>query len=250
VSPVPVREAHAGLSSARSALLRFLTFKHALTHDVAYAGLLGERRRALHGAAAVAIEHLHANRLAEHVERLAHHAQGEVWDKAVRYLRQAGTKGFLRSAHREGAACFEQALDALQRLPAHRDTIAESLDLRFDLRTALMPLGEFGRLWTVLDEAEALAEAVGDQRRLGHALNYKAMQFVHADDLATALKTARRALAIGESEPDVAHGVQVVHWVEKARGGQQAVVQAVTLNGNTTDQSAGRWLRALAPSND
>jgi len=188
------------------------SFKHALTHDVAYAGLLGERRRALHGAVAAAIERLHADRLVEHVERLAHHArQGEVWDKAVRYLHQAGSKAFLRSAHREAATCFEQALDALQKLPAHPDTIAESLDLRFDLRTALMPLGEFGRLWTVLDEAEALAEAVGDQRRLGHALNYKAMQFVHAGDLATALKTGRRALAIGESQADVATQV-VANW--------------------------------------
>jgi predicted ATPase len=188
------------------------TFKHALTHDVAYAGLLGERRRDLHVAVTAAIERLHADRLIEHVERLAHHArQGEVWDKAVRYLRKAGAKAFLRSAHREAATCFEQALNALKRMPEHPNTIAESLDIRFDLRTALMPLGEFGRLWTVLDEAEALAEAAGDQRRLGHALNYKAMQLVHAGDLTTALKTGRRALAIGESQADVALQV-VANW--------------------------------------
>jgi class 3 adenylate cyclase len=84
------------------------TFKHALTHDVAYAGLLGERRRGLHAAVVTAIERLHGGRLVEHVERLAHHArQGEVWDKAVRYLRQAGTKVFLRSANREAVTCFE-----------------------------------------------------------------------------------------------------------------------------------------------
>jgi len=198
------------------------TFKHALTHDVAYAGLLGERRRALHAAVAAAIERLYADRLVEHVERLAHHSrQGEVWDKAVRYLRQAGAKAFLRSAHREAVACFEQALEALQRLPEHPDTIAESLDLRFDLRTSLMPLGEFGRLWTALDEAEALAEAAGDQRRLGHALCYKAMQFVHAGDLAAAIQTGRRALAIGESQAEVAIRV-VANWylgaAHKARG--------------------------------
>jgi class 3 adenylate cyclase/tetratricopeptide (TPR) repeat protein len=188
------------------------TFKHALTHDVAHAGLLGERRRALHAAVVAAIERLYADRLVEHVERLAHHArQGEVWDKAVRYLRQAGAKAFLRSAHREAAAYLEQALDALQRVPEHPDAIAESLDIRFDLRTALMPLGEFGRIRALLDEAEVLAEAVSDQRRLGHALNYKAMQLVHAGNLAAALQTGHRALAIGESQADV--GLQVVaHW--------------------------------------
>jgi class 3 adenylate cyclase/tetratricopeptide (TPR) repeat protein len=188
------------------------TFKHALTHDVAYAGLLVARRRDLHAAVASAIERLHADRLVEHVERLAHHArQGEAWDKAVRYLRQAGTKVFLRSAHREAASCFEQALDALRWLPGNPDTMAESLDLRFDLRSALMPLGEFGRMETLLDEAEALAEAVGDQRRLGRALTYKAIQLAHAGNLATALQAGRRALAIGESQADVA--IQVVaNW--------------------------------------
>ncbi|MBI1728685.1 MAG: hypothetical protein HYR50_15600 [Candidatus Rokubacteria bacterium] len=185
------------------------TFKHALTHDVAYAGLLGERRRDLHAAVAAALERLHADRLVEHVERLAHHArQGEVWDKAVRYLRQAGTKVFLRSANREAATCFEQALDALRRLPEHPDTIAESLDIRFDLRTALVPLGETGRIRALLDEAEALAAAAGDQRRLARALNYKVIQFWQAGDLGTALQAGRRALAIGDSQADVA--LQVV----------------------------------------
>ena len=185
------------------------TFKHALTHDVAYAGLLGERRRDLHAAVAAAIERLHADRLVEHVERLAHHArQGEVWDKAVRYLRQAGAKAFLRSANREAATCFEQALDALRRLPETPDAIAESLDLRFDLRNALLPLGEQKRTGALLDEAEALAEAVGDERRLGRALNYKVTQFTQAGDYAAALQAGLRALAIGESQADIA--IQVV----------------------------------------
>ena len=153
---------------------------------------------------AAALERLHADRLVEHVERLAHHArQGEVWDKAVRYLRQAGTKMFMRSATREAVTCFEQALDALRRLPEHPDAVAESLDIRFDLRTALLPLGETGRMGALLDEAEALAEAVGDRRRLGHALNYKVIQFAQAGDFGAALQTGLRALAIGESQADV-----------------------------------------------
>jgi tetratricopeptide (TPR) repeat protein len=184
-------------------------FKHALTHDVAYAGLLGERRRDLHAAVAAAIERLHADRLVEHVERLAHHArQGEVWDKAVRYLRLAGTKIFLRSANREAATCFEQALEALRRLPEHADAIAESLDIRFDLRNALLPLGESGRMGALLDEAEALADAAGDPRRLGRALTYKAIQFAHAGEFAAAIQAGLRAQAIGEAQADVA--LQVV----------------------------------------
>jgi predicted ATPase/class 3 adenylate cyclase len=185
------------------------TFKHALTHDVAYAGLLGERRRELHAAVMAAIERLHGGRLVEHVERLAHHArQGEVWDKAVRYLRQAGTKLFQRSANREAVTCFEQSLDALRRLPGTLDAIVASLDIRFDLRTALQPLGETGRIGSLLEEAEALAEAVGDQRRLGRALNYKVIRFTLAGDYGVGIQTGLRALVIGESLADVA--LQVV----------------------------------------
>ena len=97
------------------------TFRHALTHEVAYASLLQDRRRALHGRVVQAIEQLYADRLPEHFERLAHHAlRGEVWTKAVAYLRQAGTKATARSANREAVTFIEQAMAALGRLPEGR----------------------------------------------------------------------------------------------------------------------------------
>jgi tetratricopeptide (TPR) repeat protein len=126
----------------------------------------------------------------------------------VRYLRQAGAKAFLRSAHRAAATCFEQALDALRRLPEHPDAIAESLDIRFDLYNALYPLGERGRIGALVNEAEALAKAGGDQRRLGHVLTLKVVELGLAGDFAAAIKAGRRALVIGESQADVA--IQVV----------------------------------------
>jgi class 3 adenylate cyclase/tetratricopeptide (TPR) repeat protein len=64
------------------------TFKHALTHEVAYASLLAERRRALHARAVEAIERCFPERLADHRARLVHHAfRGEVWSKALAHLR-------------------------------------------------------------------------------------------------------------------------------------------------------------------
>ena len=122
---------------------REYTFKHALTHEVAYGSLLQERRRGLHARIVAALEALYADRLAEQVDRLAYHAlRGEVWDKAVPYCRQAGTNALTHSAYREAVTYFEQALDALHRLPAHPDTQAQAIDLRLDLRSALFPLGE------------------------------------------------------------------------------------------------------------
>src|SRR5206468_11320509 len=72
---------------------RVYTFKHALTHEVAYGSLLHERRRALHARIVEALEALASDRRDDQVERLAHHAlRGEVWEKALTYGRQAGGK--------------------------------------------------------------------------------------------------------------------------------------------------------------
>src|SRR3989442_3966513 len=76
------------------------TFKHALTHEVAYGSLLQERRRALHANVVEAIEQRAPDRLAEEIERLAHHAlRGELREKAVHYLRQAGHSAQIGRAH-------------------------------------------------------------------------------------------------------------------------------------------------------
>src|SRR4029077_10974739 len=94
------------------------TFKHSLTHDVAYGSVLLERRRDLHRRIMEAIERLYAERLVEQLERLGYHSfRAEAWDKAVAYLRQSGEKAYGRSANREAAAWFEQALEALSRCP-------------------------------------------------------------------------------------------------------------------------------------
>src|SRR5262249_45033704 len=119
------------------------TFKHALTHEVAYGSLLHERRRALHAQIVAAMGDLYPDRLTEHVERLAHHAErAELWDKATQYLHQAGTKTAARSAHREAAAYFEKALIALAHLPESRATREQAVDLHVAVRNSMLPLFE------------------------------------------------------------------------------------------------------------
>ena len=148
--------------------VREYTFKHALSHEVAYRSLLPERRRGLHARIVEAIETLAGERVAEQVERLAHHAlQGEVWDKALGYCRQAGEKALARWAYREAVGYFEQALSALLHVPETRDTREQAIDLRLALRTALYPSGDSERILAHLREAEPLAAALDDPRRLG-----------------------------------------------------------------------------------
>jgi tetratricopeptide (TPR) repeat protein len=185
------------------------TFKHALTHEVAYASMLQERRRSLHGRIASAIERIYAGRLAEQVERLAHHTlRGELWVQAPAYLRQAGKKALGRSANRDAATWFEEALRALRRLPETRDTIEQAIDVRFDLRVALAPLGEFARYLDHLREAASLATAIGDQARLGRVSSYMIEGLGLSGDHDGAIESGQRALAIAAELGDF--GVQVL----------------------------------------
>jgi class 3 adenylate cyclase/tetratricopeptide (TPR) repeat protein len=181
------------------------TFKHALTHEVAYNSLLQERRRALHTRIVEAIAGLSADRLTEQVERLAHHAlRGEVWDKALAYCRQAGAKAATRSAYREAVAYFEQALTALQHLPEHRETLEQAIDLRLDIRNALIALGEFGAIVDHMREAETLATALDDQRRLGWISAYMTDAVIGTSDQDRAVEFSQRALTIATASGDFA----------------------------------------------
>jgi class 3 adenylate cyclase/tetratricopeptide (TPR) repeat protein len=179
-------------------------FKHALTHEVAYGSLLQDRRRALHARIVEVSEALYAGRLAEHAERLAHHAtRGEVWEKAVGYLCQAGAKAFTATASREAATCFEQALEALAHLPETRETAEQGIDLRFDLHNALHLLGKFERGVELLREADGLARMLNDSRRLGWVSVYMSFNHFMMDDSIQQRAFAERALTIVETPGDV-----------------------------------------------
>jgi class 3 adenylate cyclase/tetratricopeptide (TPR) repeat protein len=182
------------------------TFKHALTHEVAYSTLLTERRRMLHARVVETIEVLFADRLAEHVEQLAHHSfRAEAWKKALRYMRQAGQKAASRSAHREAVACLDQALAALAHLPEDRAACEQAIDLRFELRTSLFPLAELSRILAMLNDAARMADSIGDRRRLGRALSLLGNYHYEIAQSASAIDYAERALAIARDvgDPDL-----------------------------------------------
>ncbi len=181
------------------------TFRHALTHEVAYGSLLQERRRTLHARVVEAIEQVHADRLAEQVERLAHHAlRGEVWQKAVGYLRQAGAKAAARSANREAVQLFEQALAALQHLPEGRETTAQAIDLRLDLRPPLLQMGQLERALALSQEAETMAQKLGDEQRLARVYTYLINYHYMKGEPDLAIEYGERCLRIGDAAQDPA----------------------------------------------
>jgi class 3 adenylate cyclase/tetratricopeptide (TPR) repeat protein len=183
------------------------TFKHALTLEVTLGSLLREHRHRLDAHIVEAIEGGDPERRAEQVDRLAHHAlRGEVWDKALAYCREAGERAAGRSAHRAAARYFEQALEALGRLPDARAAQEQGVDIRLALRYSLSPLGEFARMLEELQKAERLAQALGDEVRLGRVCAFLTNYYTVMLEFRRSVEYGRRAVDIADRHHDVALG--------------------------------------------
>ncbi len=210
------------------------TFKHALTHEVTYGGVLQERRRALHARIVAAIETLHRDRLDEQTERLAHHAlRGEVVEKAVDYLRQAGVKAAGRSALQDARVWFEQALKVLEALPESPSTLEQGFEIRLELRSVLNLLGEVRRALERLREAETLAERLNDDRRRGRVCTVMTHAHSMLGELEEALVTGTRALEIAGRLGDLGLRILTTTSLEQAhyfRGDYERVAELATDN--------------------
>jgi DNA-binding NtrC family response regulator/tetratricopeptide (TPR) repeat protein len=180
------------------------TFKHTLTHDVAYDALPPDERRALHAGIVQAIEATGPDRLFQHVDALARHAfRGEVWDKAFVYQRQAGIKAASRSAHPEAVVCFARALEALEHLPEGRERMEQAVDLHLARANSFIPIAELSPIVDHLREADGLARMMGDQARVGRVASFLSAYYWLIGDHEQAVVHGRRALDIASALGDL-----------------------------------------------
>jgi predicted ATPase/class 3 adenylate cyclase len=263
IAELPEDALHRGLAHLQAAEFlyetrlfpeREYTFKHALTHEVAYGSLLLEQRRILHARIVAALERLAGNRVAEQAERLAHHAlRGEVWDKALVYFRQAGEKALAQSAYREAVGYFEQALSALQHLPEQRDTHEQAIALRLALRSALFPSGDSERIVAYLREAETLAAALDDHHRLGQIAGFLSAHFRNQGAYAQAIAAAQRALTLATVDGDVVLQALAQQYLGATYWAQGDYLQAIDCLNQTVLSLAGahryeRFGQAILPA--
>jgi len=190
------------------------SFKHALTQDVVYAGVLERKRRTHHVAAGTGLEDLYAGRIEEVVELIAYHfGRGQLWDKATTYFRRSAVKAQAKSAHREAVVSLEEALAALHHLPETPQTREQEIDVRLELRGALYPLGEFEKMRTYLREAETMASTISDSRRLGLASIHTAEYFRQTGQFAEARTLAEKALDLGDKQQDLPLKLYASHYL-------------------------------------
>ena len=192
-------------------------FTHDRIREVAYAQILPPRRKLLHGLVAKALEEVYAENLEPHYAALGiHYRAGEVWNKAVAYLRQAGQKAGTHSANREAVMYFEQALEALGHLPKNRETLELAVDLRLDLQPPLNTLREVGRIVEYLSQADSISEALGDKRRRGSIAAGLTAYYATVGMNTRALEAGERALAIATELSDVSLQVVAQHRLSRA----------------------------------
>ena len=191
--------------------------RHSLLQEVAYRGLMRPRRRSLHAQIAEAMERIVGDRARDEAEVLARHARlGEAWEPALRHARAAGARAASHSANREAVRFYEEALEALSHLPEDTEALASAVDLRFALRDPLFRLGRIAHLRTRLNEAQVLAEKLGDIRRLGQLYIFQSHYACLAGDYSATIAAAERASALADVQNDPALKLRAVF--ERALG--------------------------------
>jgi tetratricopeptide (TPR) repeat protein len=172
-------------------------FTHHRVHAVVYEQLLAPQRKLHHRLVGEALETFYAANLEPHYLALGRHfGEGEAWEKAVAYFRRAGHSATTRSASRDAVVCFDQSLRALEHLPESPDAIRLALDLRLDLQSGYVLLGELPQMLTSLREAESFARRLGDQHRLARVWAHMAAAYWWMGQLDSAVDHGQRALAI------------------------------------------------------
>ena len=182
-------------------------FIHDRIREVACDGLLPERQRALHARIVTAMEVLHADRLVEQVERLAHHAaRGGLAQKGVSYLGQAGARAFANAAHTEALAYFNQALELLGALAPGPARDREELSLRLALGPALQATRGHAAPDVEQNYARArqLAEEVGAPAQRFQAMWGTWLVASHRASAGAALERGRELLALAQRLGDPA----------------------------------------------
>ena len=176
-------------------------FKHALIQDVAYQSLLRSTRQQHHQRIAQALEAQFPETVATQPELVAqHYTTAGCHAPAILYWLRAGQQASDRSAYREAVVCYEQALAALEHLPASRAATEQAIDLRLGLRTVLTALGEApGRMLDHLRHAETLAQTLGDPLRLGWVYATMSTQCWVTSDVERAITYGQRTLALADT---------------------------------------------------
>jgi predicted ATPase len=200
-------EAHAALDLA-------YTFKHALTHEVAYDSLLRSTRVEYHARIARAIVEQFAVIADTQPELVAHHytEAGLAGPAAAHWLR-AGRRARDRSADTEAVRSLRRGLQLLTDMPESEERDRRELDFVFELGPALTSTRGYAAQETtdVHRRGQRLCEQLGDMARLPRVLGSLTASYIVRADVAAAQEVSRQltAAAAATGDPLLESGARV-----------------------------------------
>ena len=177
------------------------TFKHALTHDVAYKSLLLRQRKELHRAVGGGIEKLYPDRLTEHYVELARHfISAEDWPKALEYSTLAGDQAAQSYSNVESEQHYTRALAAASKLPlVEPGTLA---DLYAKRAAVLKIVGRLDDSIADYQRAREIARSARDRMREGQVLLALGGVYWDAHQKDPMLECSGQALALARETGD------------------------------------------------
>jgi DNA-binding CsgD family transcriptional regulator len=212
-------------------------FRHALTRQAIYAGLLARERTALHRTIAEATEHGYMDALDPHVADLAYHYfEAGNWKRALEYAQRAGKRAQELGAPLAAVEQYTRALDAASELPAMQtpalylarghayeilgdfDHARDDYELGLQLaRAAQDGAGEWqsllalGRLWASRDYQQTgalfrraldLAQRIGEPHMLARSMNRLGNWHVNTGEASEGQRLHEQALTLFEDQAD------------------------------------------------
>jgi len=175
-------------------------FKHALTQEVAYNGLLKKERQEIHEQIALVMEGVFQDRLSEFYETLAFHfAQGQSVIKAVDYLVKSGEKSLARYSVEEAHQYFQKAFEILA--PKDDKTEEEKfvlIDILNNWAYAFYYLGDIKEFINLFRSHKDLAESLNDKARLGMFYTWFGVALFMAGKAKDSYEYLSNALELGE----------------------------------------------------
>jgi class 3 adenylate cyclase/tetratricopeptide (TPR) repeat protein len=177
-------------------------FKHALTQEVVYEGLLKKERSEIHERIGLAIEQLFPNRRQEFYEILAYHfKQGNSKLKAVEYLMKAGRKSFSICSVEEAQQYYKDAYNILSQLVNEsKEKNALLIDLLNDWGLTLIWRGSYTELINLFKKNEKYAASIDNPESLSMFLGSIGLAYCMREEFTESYNYLQKSLKIAEEE--------------------------------------------------
>jgi class 3 adenylate cyclase/tetratricopeptide (TPR) repeat protein len=179
-------------------------FKHALTQEVIYNGLLKKERSEIHERIAIVMEQLFQDRLPEFYETLAFHfARGLSLNKAIDYLMKSGKKSLARYSIDESHQYYKHAFEILDSKVNKTNAEKELLiELLIEWAYVFYYRGYFKEMEEVFSSNRTIVESLEDKTKLGMFYSWYGWAFFCQNKILDAYPWFENALQLGEETKD------------------------------------------------